>query len=354
MTANAEVPGTKVLNRASLSEWTTLGVGGPAELLVEVVDVGTLGRVLAGAAAQSSPVLVLGGGSNVVIADAGFPGTVVHVGIKGCKAKLDGDTVQVSVGAGEDWLSFVRYCVDEEFSGVECLSGIPGLVGGTPVQNVGAYGQEVSEMIEAVTVWDRLQGGTQCLAPANCNFSYRNSIFKRNERYVVTEVLFRLERSALSQPLRYAEVAQRLGSELGRRPPLRETAAAVMALRGSKGMVLDDADPDSRSVGSFFTNPVLNNVQLAQLLARAPGVPTWPVSGGTKVPAAWLVERAGFSRGYRRGTAGISGKHTLALISHPGGSAADLIALAREVRHGVRRAFDVVLQPEPVLVGVHL
>jgi len=349
---NAAAP--RVLRQAPLSEWTTLGVGGAAKALVEVVDVGGLVRALAEAESQGSPVLVLGGGSNVVIADEGFPGTVVRVVIDGFDAQVDGSDVIVSVGAGRDWSDFATYCVSEGLRGAECLVGIPGLVGAAPVQNVGAYGQEVSETIAAVTVWDRLERRSERFAPSQCGFAYRHSVFKRNWRFVVTEVTFRLQRSELSGPLRYPELARALGQCPGQRAPLGETADAVMALRRSKGMVLDGADPDSRSAGSFFTNPVLDDAQLARLVALAPEVPRYPAPGGTKVPAAWLVERAGFSRGYRRGTAGISTKHALALTSRSGGSTADVLALAAEVRTGVKERFGVVLEPEPVLVGVDL
>ena len=336
------------------SQWTTIGVGGPADQLVEVPDVGTLNLALMTAHREGSPVLVLGGGSNVVISDDGFAGAVIHIGIKGRQIRVDVDDVLISIGAGEDWASFVRFCVSEGFSGVECLAGIPGSVGGTPVQNVGAYGQEVRGTIEAVGVWDRLHGRSGRMSPAECAFAYRDSIFKRKERYVVTDVLFRLQRSRWSQPLRYAELADRLGCPVGHRAPLEETSAAVVALRRAKGMVLDGSDPDSRSAGSFFTNPVLGGAQMARLRTLAPDVPSFPVPEGTKVPAGWLVERAGFARGYRNGTAAISTKHALALTAGVGGTAADVLALAREIRAGVREHFGVVLEPEPVLVGLHL
>lgn len=348
-------PGTRVLHGERLADWTTLGVGGPASLLLEVADVGGLASALRQAEAEASPVLVLGGGSNVVVADAGFPGTVVRTAIEAWQVEAESSaTVVVSVGAGRDWSAFVGHCVAEGLSGVECLSGIPGLVGGAPVQNIGAYGQDVSSTVTAVMVWDRLQGRERRLSTAECGFSYRHSVFKRNERYVVTQVSFRLQRSALSQPLRYPELAERLGRRLGERAPLAETAAAVLALRRAKGMVLDDEDPDSRSAGSFFVNPVLDDAAVARLLAAAPGIPNWPASGGTKVPAAWLVERAGFPRGYRLGTAAISSKHALAITAGKGALAADVLALARRVRAGVSERFGVLLEPEPVLVGANL
>jgi UDP-N-acetylmuramate dehydrogenase len=342
------------LRGVALSGWTTLGLGGPAELLVEVSDVASLSGVLDQARAVASPVLVLGGGSNLVVSDEGFPGTVVRVGIKGVRVEPDGEDVLVRAGGGEDWSDLVRLCVAEGLSGIECLSGIPGLVGAAPVQNLGAYGQEVAGTIVAVRVWDRRRRGARDLVPSECGFAYRQSIFKRRSRYVVTEVCFRLRRSALSRPLRYAELARHLGSEPGRQAPLALTAQAVLDLRRGKGMVLDGRDPDTRSAGSFFTNPVLDEVRLARLLRAAPEVPTYPAPKGTKVPAAWLVEKAGFAKGYRQGGAAISGKHALALTALDGGTTADLLALARAVRDGVNGHFGVLLEPEPVFVGVHL
>jgi len=337
-----------------LSGWTTIGLGGPADVLVEVGDVASLAAALDDAQADARPVLVLGGGSNLVVSDDGFPGTVVRVAIKGVAVERDGAGVLVRAGAGEDWPSLVSFCVAEGLSGIECLSGIPGLVGGAPVQNVGAYGQEVADTIVSVTAWDRQRCRARDLGPSDCGFVYRGSIFKRRSRYVVTEVTFRLLASARSAPLRYAELARHLGRELGQDAPLDVTAQAVRDLRRSKGLVLDAADPDTRSAGSFFTNPVLDDAQLARLREVAPGAPTFPAPAGTKVPAAWLVERAGFAKGYRQGGAAISSKHALALTAREGGTTADLLALARSVRQGVRARFGVLLEPEPVFVGVHL
>jgi UDP-N-acetylmuramate dehydrogenase len=353
-----------------LSEWTTLGVGGPADAFVDVADVASLADALAEAEAHDSPALVLGGGSNLVVADDGFRGTVVHIAIKGLRMERQGDEVLAHVAAGEDWCSFVGRCVAEGLAGTECLSGIPGLAGATPVQNVGAYGQEVRDTIASVTVWDRQGRSAVEMAPDECNFGYRTSIFKATSRYVVTNVTFSLQRSQLSVPLRYKELAERLGAKLGSRAGLEETAQAVIELRTAKGMVLGTGGPDSRSAGSFFVNPVLDEVEMSELVKLAPDVPRYPSdrAGGAaaadgasipaavswKVPAAWLVERAGFARGYRKGGAAISSRHTLALTVCDGGSATDLLALAREVRDAVREAFGVCLVPEPVLVGAHL
>jgi UDP-N-acetylmuramate dehydrogenase len=345
---------------APLAAWTTFGLGGPARSLVEVEDVGSLSAVLDEAEAAASPVLVLGGGSNLVISDDGFSGTVVRVGIKGVHIETDlsaragGADVLVRAGAGEDWSSLVSRCVAEGLSGTECLSGIPGLVGGAPVQNVGAYGQEVAATIVVVRVWDRHRHCARDLVPGECGFVYRDSVFKRRDRYVVTGVSLRLQRSVLSQPLRYPELARHLGRELGQQAPLELTARAVVDLRRSKGMVLDATDPDTRSAGSFFTNPVLDDFHLARVLELAPDIPRFPGPLGTKVPAAWLVEKAGFAKGYRLAGAAISSKHALALTAREGGTTADLLALARVVRDGVEDRFGVRLEPEPVLVGVHL
>ena len=341
-------------SRPFFSELTTMGVGGPVGRLVEVADVTALRDALGKADAEEEGALLLGAGSNLVVSDQGFPGTVVRLGMKGCRFQREGDSVRVEVGAGEDWPSFVSRCVSEGLSGLECLSGIPGTAGATPVQNVGAYGQEVSQVATQVAVWDRGLGRARRLLSAECDFGYRTSIFKRQQRYVVTAVTFCLQRSQLSQPLAYPELARALGSAPGAAVPLREAAEAVVELRRKKGMVLDPSDPDTRSAGSFFTNPVLSDAQMSELAPLAPGVPSFAVTGGTKVPAAWLVERAGFNRGYQMGRAAISSKHTLAITARPGATAAEVVALARAVRDGVAERFGVRLEPEPLLVGLVL
>jgi len=337
-----------------LAEWTTFGLGGPAERLVEVDDVDALSRLLGNLDDEGGPVLLLGEGSNVLISDDGFPGTVVHMALAGRQARTDGDEVVVTLGAGERWAPFVASCVAGGLSGVECLAGIPGLVGATPIQNVGAYGQEVAQTIENVTVWDRRARQLRAMSPTECRFSYRSSLFKRNDRYVVTSVAFRLQRSNRSRPLRYAELVERLGRDLGAQAGLQETADAVLALRRAKAMVVDPSDPGTRSAGSFFVNPVLGGEELGRLRHLAPEAPGYAVAGGVRVPAAWLVEHAGFHRGYGNEGAVISTKHALALTALEGGRAADVLALAREVREGVRAKFGITLEPEPVLVGLHL
>lgn len=351
------------LQGVRLAPYTTLRLGGPAKTFAEARTDEELVQLVAEADRAGEPVLVLGGGSNVVIADAGFDGLVVRVATAGVHVAADGDRVRVTAAAGEDWDALVRRCVAEGWSGVECLSGIPGLVGATPIQNVGAYGQDVSQTIERVRAYDRRRGEVVELPAERCGFSYRNSAFKQDlGRYVVLDVTYALARSRESGPIGYAELANRLGVALGDRVPLAAAREAVLELRRGKGMVLDPDDPDTCSAGSFFTNPVLTAEQAAELERRAPGYPRWEVGGGAvKVPAAWLIEHAGFPKGYRRGPVRISTKHTLAL-THPGGlggpyeraTAADLIALAAEVRDGVEAKFGVRLVNEPVLVGLEL
>jgi UDP-N-acetylmuramate dehydrogenase len=259
----------------------------------------------------------------------------------------------VAVAAGEPWDDLVARAVAEGWSGIEAMSGIPGSVGATPVQNVGAYGQEVADSIARVRTWDRVEGTQRTFAAADCGFAYRTSRFKREPgRYAVLEVTFQLRLGPTSPPIRYAELARTLGVEVGERAPATEVREAVLALRRGKGMVLDAADHDTWSAGSFFTNPVLD----ADAAARLPeGAPRWDAGDGrTKTSAAWLIEHAGFGRGYGAGPARLSTKHPLALTNRGGATAADLLALAREVRDGVRRATGIELEPEPVLVGCSL
>jgi UDP-N-acetylmuramate dehydrogenase len=340
-----------------LKQYTTLRLGGPAR---ELVTAAVEDDLIAAVRDADGPVLVLAGGSNVVVGDAGFPGTVVLLRTRGIRASTKGDRVHLTVAAGEPWDEVVAAAVASGWSGVECLSGIPGSAGATPIQNVGAYGQEVAETITAVRVYDRLRDEVVTMAPADCGFAYRSSVFKYNERYVVLSADFLLAASPLSAPVRYDELARILGVELGARVPLAQARAAVLALRAGKGMVLDDADPDTYSVGSFFTNPVLDGPGFAALRARTAdaGVPpAYPAEDGrVKVIAAWLIDRAGFVKGYGHPGTGvaISGKHTLALTNRGTGSTAALLDLAREIRAGVFARFGLTLHPEPVLVSCAL
>jgi UDP-N-acetylmuramate dehydrogenase len=296
---------------------------------------------------------VLAGGSNVVVADAGYPGTVLLLRNRGLSVIRDGDALLVTVAAGEPWDEVVARTVGEGWAGVECLSGIPGSAGATPIQNVGAYGQEVAETIVSVRAYDRERAETVVLTPAECGFGYRTSVFKHSDRWIVLDVTLRLIPDRLSTPIRYPELARALGVEAGARAPLDEVRAAVLKLRAGKGMVLDPDDPDTYSVGSFFTNPVLPAAAFDGL--RQVGAPAWPNPDGTvKTSAAWLIERAGFAKGYGRDGVAISTKHTLALTNRGSGSTAALLDLAREIRAGVAERFGVTLVPEPVLVNCAL
>ena len=389
-----------VTAQLALSAYTTLGLGGPAGALIEAADEASLVSAVLEADRAGEPVLVLGGGSNLVVADEGFAGTVVRVATRGVTVtpgppgaaapdggdppgaaapgggEADGgEAVTVTVAAGEPWDELVAWSVAQGLSGLECLSGIPGLAGATPVQNVGAYGQEVAQTITAVRVLDRERAATVTLTGAQCEFGYRTSRLKRaaagqaTGRFVVLEVSFALRRQPLSAPVRYGELATRLGVGPGEAVPLARARAAVLELRRAKGMVLDPADPDTRSAGSFFTNPLLTAAQFARLqeraaAARGPGttVPHYPADdpaagpGAVKVPAAWLIERAGFGKGYPGDGPGprISTKHTLALTSPGPGTTAALMALAAEITAGVAATFGIELANEPVLVGVAL
>ncbi len=343
-----------------LAGHTTLRVGGPAARFAEARTAGELIEAARDADAEKAPLLVLGGGSNLLVCDDGFPGHVVKVATSGVRVAEAGDgAVRVTVAAGESWAGLVEWAVADKLAGLECLAGIPGLAGATPIQNVGAYGQEIAAVTESVLAFDRHLGQVTALPAARCGFGYRTSAFKRDPagRHVVLEVTLRLARSAMSVPVRYAELAASLGVAMGERAPLSDVRDAVLELRRGKGMVLDPADPDTVSAGSFFTNPLLGPGQLARVEAAAGApAPAFPVGDGmVKVPAAWLIERAGFGRGYPgAGPARISSKHTLALTNRGGATAADLVALARIIARGVREAFGVELAPEPVLVGLSL
>jgi UDP-N-acetylmuramate dehydrogenase len=327
-----------------LAPLTTLRLGGPARSLADATTEAELVE-----AASDPDALLLAGGSNVVVADAGVDATVVRVLTRGVSVDDRGDHVVLRAAAGEPWDDLVARCVADGLVGVECLAGIPGSTGATPIQNVGAYGQEVADTVVAVRVLDRLTGAVSELAPTDCGFGYRTSAFKRTPgRWAVLEVALRLERGAVSAPIRYAELARTLGVEVGARAPLGEAREAVLALRRGKGMVLDAGDHDTWSAGSFFTNPFIRAGELPD------GAPAFAQPDGTvKTSAAWLIERAGFHRGYGdpAGIA-ISSKHTLALTNRGAGTTAGLVALAREIAGGVRRRFGVALVPEPVFLGV--
>ncbi|MDX6666532.1 MAG: UDP-N-acetylmuramate dehydrogenase [Solirubrobacteraceae bacterium] len=335
-----------------LSDLTTLGLGGPAGRLVDATTEDELVAEVRAADRGGEPVLVVAGGSNLVVSDAGFTGTVVRILTRGIEAKGHA----ITVAAGESWDAFVAGTVERGASGIECLAGIPGSVGATPIQNVGAYGQEVAETITSVRVLDRRSGAIAELKADACGFSYRSSAFKREPgRWLVLAVTFALEPAETSRPVRYAELARPLGVSVGATAPLADVREAVLGLRRGKGMVLDIADPDTASAGSFFTNPVLSAEAYAALQARSTAPPPgWPEPDGrVKTSAAWLIEQAGFKRGEGDpdGIA-ISTKHVLALTNRGHGTAAELLSFARRIAAGVRETFGVELVPEPVLVGL--
>ncbi len=346
-------------SRRLLADHTTLRLGGPARDWARATTEQELIDAVSAADGSGTPVLVLGGGSNLVIADEGFDGLVVEVATSGivpdtddCEGVCGG--VMVRVAAGETWDDVVAVAVERGWVGIEALSGIPGSVGATPIQNVGAYGQEVSQTIASVRVWDRTLQGVRTFAAADCGFGYRHSRFKADPaRHVVLSVDFQLRPGTLGAPVAYAELARTLGVEPGARAPLADVRDAVLGLRAGKGMVLDPADHDTWSAGSFFTNPFLTPEQAAALPDDAP---RWPQPDGTvKSSAAWLIERAGFAKGFDiGGRTSLSTKHTLALTNRGSATTAELLALARAVRDGVEQAFGVRLVNEPVLVGCTL
>jgi UDP-N-acetylmuramate dehydrogenase len=337
-----------------LADRTTLRLGGPAATMAHAHTEAELVDAVRQADESGTPVLLLAGGSNLVVSDEGFDGVVVSIETRGIDISEDAcGGASVTVAAGEDWDAFVARAVDRGWVGIEALSGIPGSVGATPIQNVGAYGQEVSGTIASVRCWDRVLRGQRTFFAADCVFGYRSSRFKRDPgRHVVLSVTFQFRLGELSEQVRYAELANRLGVDLGDRALSTEVRDAVLALRRGKGMVLDEDDHDTWSAGSFFTNPMLDTDAAAGLPEDAP---RWPQpDGSTKTSAAWLIERAGFGKGYGNDRVAISSKHSLALTNRGGASTADLLALAGEVRAGVRERFGVLLVNEPVLVGCEL
>ena len=336
---------------ARLADLTTLGVGGPIDRLVEVATRAELVAAVRDADDAGRPLLVLGGGSNIVAPDSGWPGDVVLVRSRGVARTDTADGVQLEVEAGESWDDLVALTVAEHLAGMEALSGIPGSTGATPVQNVGAYGQEVAALITAVRVWDREQRVERVLTPADLAFAYRDSMLKQRPGvFVVLSVTFALRASDSSSPVSYAELAKKLGVELGETAPLAQVRDAVLELRRGKGMVWDPADPDSRSAGSFFTNPVV------PVGTAVPECPSWPAGIGAdgaaqvKLSAAWLVQHSGYGKGTRSGRVGTSSRHSLALTTEPGATAAELMAFAGEVVAAVRAQFGVTLVPEPTAV----
>ncbi|HSE10109.1 MAG TPA: UDP-N-acetylmuramate dehydrogenase [Nocardioidaceae bacterium] len=337
-----------------LAQHTTLRLGGPAARFVEATTDDELVEAVRAADVAGEPLLLVAGGSNLVIADEGFAGTVVKVASRGVRVEQDDCSgATVTVAAGENWDALVSRAVDEGWVGVEALSGIPGSVGATPIQNVGAYGQEVAETIASVRCWDRQAGVVRTIAAADCGFGYRTSRFKRDPgRHVVLSVTFQLRLGDLGAPVKYAELARTLGVDPGERVAMSKVRRAVLGLRSGKGMVLDAVDHDTWSAGSFFTNPLLPPDQADMLPDDAP---RWPQPDGrVKSSAAWLIERSGFAKGYGNDRVSLSTKHTLALTNRGDASTKDLVELAREIRAGVETTFGVRLENEPVMVGCSL
>ncbi len=345
-----------------LAPLTTLGVGGPARFLARPSDLAELRAALSWARKRAQAVLILGQGSNVVFSDAGFDGLVLQLELKDVAWQESGASVRVSAGAGVTWDDLVAEAVRRDCSGIECLSGIPGRAGAAPIQNIGAYGQELADALVGVQALDSDTLAEVHLEPADCRFGYRSSFFKADpsgRRLIVLSI--ELELAAHGRPeIRYEELSRRLGGSVSPNPI--ETRAAVLTLRRAKSMLFDRGDPLSRSVGSFFVNPLLSEERLVEAEARgrcagllAPGqtLPRFATADGHhKVPAAWLIERAGFPRGHRQGAVGLSERHALAIVNLGGACAADVVGLARAVRDGVRRAFGIALEPEPTLVGL--
>ena len=335
-----------------LSKYTSFRVGGPA---TKIVQVSTEAEIIAAIEeAGDSPILIMGGGTNVLIADKGFDGTVIRISNNSVQAEVDACSgATLSIGAGEDWDTFVQTTIDRGFAGLETLSGIPGTVGAAPIQNIGAYGHEVSEFITRVRTYDRQEKALKTFTNSECEFSYRNSYFKAHPgRYVVIEVQFQIRRGEFSDPITYVELSKKLGIEPGEKASVVETRAAVLELRASKGMLLKNDDHDSWSAGSFFTNPIITQ-QAADQLPNA--APKWPlIDGRVKVSAAWLIENAGIHKGDEVGGARISTKHVLALSNSGNATAADIAELAKRARNQVKDVFGITLEAEVNLVGVEI
>lgn len=354
---------THVGTRAAtpLADFTTLRLGGPASDLVIAEHPDELAAAVRETEAEGRRLLVLGGGSNLVVSDEGFDGRAVRIALRGRRFdSIGGGVVQLTVEAGEDWDDVVADTVRQGLGGLECLSGIPGLTGAVPVQNVGAYGVEISELLTSVDVLDRRSGQIRTVRAEDLGLTYRNSVLKRSDEAIVLRVRLLLRDGGMSAPIRYAELARRLGVQPGEQVDVRLVRETVLALRRGKGMVLDPADHDTWSAGSFFTNPIVDEARLAAVLDEVGperDVPRFPTSDGrVKLSAAWLIETAGFAKGHLGpgGRVGLSTKHTLALTNRGSATTRDLLTLAREVRDGVRETFGVSLEPEPVLVDCSL
>jgi len=351
-----------IQENVALAPYTTLGIGGPARFFTRITEESQIPEALDFARARSCPVFILGGGSNILVADTGFPGLVLKIELRGIHTIDDEHRGIIVAAAGETWDVFVQHCIDRDLAGIECLSGIPGTVGAAPVQNIGAYGQEICKRIISTRVLDREIEAPIELSNAQCKFSYRSSIFNTEypDRYIILKVAFDLHthgRPRISHP----EIQSRLSGS-GSRPSLREVRQAVLEIRRAKGMIVSENDPDSKSAGSFFKNPVLTGEEAERIEAQArargllsgsESIPRFPFgTNKVKLAAGWLVERAGFPRGYTRGNAAISTKHALALINRGGATAQEILDLMHIIQDGVREKFGVMLEPEPVIVGI--
>ncbi|MEE2521108.1 UDP-N-acetylmuramate dehydrogenase [Pseudarthrobacter sp. J75] len=355
------------MTQTLLSQMTTAAVGGPAATYVEARTEAEIIDAVRSVDEAGGELLIIGGGSNLLISDDGFPGTVVRLASEGFTVNAEDSCggVSVVVQAGHDWDSLVKHAVLHAWSGLEALSGIPGSTGATPVQNVGAYGSDVSQTIAAVRTWDREKNAVRTFTNSELKFGYRDSVLKQSTvngspRFVVLTVEFQLPLGRMSAPIRYAELARSLGVEPGKRAYSTDVRREVLRLRASKGMVLDPEDRDTYSTGSFFTNPVVSSAVAAGLPEGAPRYPAGS-EGLVKLSAAWLIEHAGFAKGYgldpdsaSGGRASLSTKHTLAITNRGSATAKDMLAVAREVRDGVRDAFGIELHPEPLLIGLEL
>jgi UDP-N-acetylmuramate dehydrogenase len=345
-----------IKKNVSLAEMTTLKIGGRAKFFVSAKSESEVVEAFQYAGENNLETFIIGGGSNVLIADEGFDGLVLQIALKGVSVdQKDNDSVFVKAQAGEDWDKLVAFCVEKNLQGIECLSGIPGFTGGTPVQNVGAYGQDVSETIVSVKCFDRKDQTFVELTNAECRFAYRTSVFNTSEknRYVVTSVTFALE-SNTEPKIVYRDLQNYFGD---RKPTLQETRRAVLEIRAAKSMVIDALDANSKSVGSFFKNPIVSVEKFAEIEERAKslGIENVPYfkadEKNVKIPAAWLIEASGFKKGYRKRTVGLSTKHTLAIVNLGNASASDVLDLKNEIQNKVKEKFDVELKPEPVFVG---
>jgi UDP-N-acetylmuramate dehydrogenase len=348
----------RIQENIPLAPLTTFQVGGPARYFIEAHTAHEVLEAVAHATARKLPLFVLGGGSNLVVSDAGWPGIVLRVAIAGVEFEGGLEKMLFHAGAGENWDDFVALTISKKCGGLECLSGIPGTVGGTPVQNVGAYGQEVAEAITEVRVLEIATGKTLTMSGADCGFTYRSSMFNttHRDRYIVLEVAYRLHRNG-EPKIEYADLKKFFAA--GSAPPtLQQVREAVRSIRRSKAMLIVEGDEDCRSAGSFFKNPIVSQAEanrieaLAQQKMHGKRLPCYPAAEGqVKLAAAWLVEQAGFAKGYSRGTVGISRKHTLAIVNRGGATAKDIVALKDEVQKRVFDVWGVMLQPEPVFVG---